>query len=315
MFVSYRNLTALAALCLAIVVFSLAMKISRSRSEHSQVVASEPSILNWSSTPEASFYGPAVATNVSAKSAKPSVPVVTALAYLVGNVSTGQILMEKKDTAVLPVASMSKLITAIAAIDTMTPTTTILITEQEAEVASDTSMLTSGESFTVSELLYPLLLNSSNVAAEALASSSDRGRFLELMPSYAWEVGMPSTFFADPSGLSPRNISTAKDFFALAEYLYKSRPDILAISRTAHFAVGTTTLHNAHDFVSIHPFIANKDFLGGKTGHTTEAGDTMLTIMNIAGQPIAFIVLGSKTGGRAGDTQLLIDEYKKSLSN
>jgi D-alanyl-D-alanine carboxypeptidase len=214
---------------------------------------------------------------------------------------------------VLPVASMSKLITAIAATDRYSPTTTIEITAPETQVPPDGSNLKAGESFTVSELLYPLLMDSSNVAAEALASSTGRIDFLEAMSSYAWEIGMPHAFFADPTGLSDRNAGTAVDFFALARYLYLDRPDILAITRTVRASVATTTSHNAHEFVNIHPFVNDKRFLGGKTGHTVAALDTMLTIMNIAGHPIAIIILRSY-GERARDTSLLIDRVSTMLS-
>ncbi len=179
-------------------------------------------------------------------------------------------------------------------------------------MASDTSKLYAGEKFPVKDLLYPLLLNSSNVAAEALASSSDRTKFLELMSSYSWEVGMPSTFFADPSGIDPRNESTAKDFFALARYLYSSRPDLLAITRTVGLEVATTSDHGGHLFASIHPFVNDPGFIGGKTGHTPEAKDTLLTIMNIGDQPIAIVIIASD--GRERDTRLLISRVQSILT-
>ncbi|MDE2040899.1 MAG: D-alanyl-D-alanine carboxypeptidase [Patescibacteria group bacterium] len=236
-------------------------------------------------------------------------PVISAQSYLVGNVATGRIYLEKNDTEVLPVASMSKLITAFVATETLPPSQPVTITDAEMNTATDTSHLAVGETFTASELLYPMLLNSSNVAAEALASTSDRTKFLELMSSYAWEIGMPATFFADPSGVSPRNISTAVDFFNLAKYLYSSRPDILAITRTVSQRVATTSEHLGHTFDSIHPFVTDPRFIGGKTGHTPEARDTMLTILNIGGQPIAFIVLSSED--RRADTDMLIEMYSK----
>ena len=76
--------------------------------------------------------------------------------------------------------------------------------------------------------------------------------------------------------------------------------------------MATTTEHGAHDFVSIHPFVNDPRFIGGKTGHTDEAADTMLTILNIGGQPIAFIVLGSND--RTKDTSLLVDQVLKILA-
>jgi D-alanyl-D-alanine endopeptidase (penicillin-binding protein 7) len=241
------------------------------------------------------------------------VPGVTAEAYLVGDVATGKVYLEKNAGTILPVASMSKLITAIAATDSLTSTTTITITPAEADVPPDGSALRAGETFTMPELLLPLLLDSSNVAAEALASTTNRRAFTELMSSYAWEVGMPGSFFADPSGLSERNVATAKDFFALAKYLYHYRPDILALTRIVSTSTATTTLHGSHDFVNIHPFVTDPRFIGGKTGHTPIALDTMLTIMNLSSHPIAIIVLRSQNA-RANDTNLLINEISMSLA-
>lgn len=236
---------------------------------------------------------------------------ISARSYLVGNVATKEVYDDKNTDLVLPVASMSKLITAMEALDKMPAEQRITITEAVAEVPYGSNMFSAGETLTVHELLYPLLMSSSNMAAEALASTSDRIAFLEAMSSYSWEIGMPKTYFADPSGLSPRNLSTAADFFALAQYLYSSRRDILSITRTINYSLATTSDHARHEFTNIHPFVGDPDFLGGKTGHTDEARDTMLTIMNIGGQPVAIIVLGSED--RQNDTRILITKVRKKL--
>lgn len=294
--------------CIGIIVLALAVRISRSLP--SPVYTRAPRNERPALFTDKGFYATENAPGAKA-SPKPTGPVITAKAYLVGNVATGQVYFEKNSAAALPVASMSKLITAVAAVDTMEVTMPVGITEEEfavTAVASDTAQLAAGERFTIAQLLYPLLLNSSNVAAEAIASTSDRMKFLDLMSNYAWEVGMPSTFFADPSGLNPRNISSARDFFNLAKYLYKSKPDILALTRTARASTATTSDHNAHEFVSIHPFIADPSFLGGKTGHTAAARDTMLSIFKLRGVPVAVIVLASED--RKADTKLLLDKAK-----
>ena len=242
----------------------------------------------------------------------PTEPIITAKAYLAGNLETKEIFFEKNSKLVLPVASMSKLITAFVITDMLPLDTKITITEEEFNVASDTSKIAVGEIYTIGELLEPLLMNSSNVAAEALASSSDRSEFIKSMESYAWEVGMPNTKFADPSGLSPNNVSTARDFFALAQYLFKSRADILRVTKIADSSISTTTEHGYHKFTNIHPFVKDPNYLGGKTGHTLEAKDTMLTIMNIDEQPIAIIVMSSDN--RRRDTALIIEKVRKYLS-
>ena len=236
---------------------------------------------------------------------------ISAKSFLVGNVETGEIYMYRNMNTVLPVASMSKLITAIASIDQYSLSGTTTITEANLD-RPDSVKYTAGEVFTVEEALEPLLISSSNIMAEALASTSNRTKFMELMSSYAWEIGMPSTFFADPSGISPLNISSANDFFALAKYLYKLRPDILKITKIDKINIATTTSHGYHEIVSTHPFISYPGYLGGKTGRTPQAKDTMLSILEINGQPIAIIVLGSEN--RKADSDYLIKETQKILS-
>ena len=234
---------------------------------------------------------------------------ITAKEYLVGDITTGKVYIESNSSTTVPVASISKLVNALVATTFLSSTTRITITKEEADLPADGSGIAAGETYTVSELIYPLLLDSSNVAAEALASSSDLGKFLDFMSSYAWEIGMPDAFFGDPSGLSASDQASAKDVFTLAQYLYKYRPDILALTRTKQISVVTTTDHGSHIFASTHPFVSDPRFIGGKTGRTPEAGETMLTILDINGYPTAFIVLGSDIGAREKDTRLLIDKF------
>lgn len=232
-------------------------------------------------------------------------PGVTARAYLIGNVDTGDVYAEYNGKRVMPVASMSKLVTAFVATDVIALDMPVEISSSSLMAPPDKSNLQAHERYKLSEILYPLLLNSSNVAAEAISSSTEnRAKFLEDMSSYAWEIGMPDTFFADPSGVDPHNAATARDLFALARYLLKYRPDILTLTRTASYNVATTTDHGAHQFTSIHPFVLDPRFVGGKTGRTPEAGETMMTIMNLSGRNVVFIVLGSLN--REQDTRVLI---------
>ena len=250
----------------------------------------------------------------------PSIPGVTARAYLVGNIETGKVYISRNRQVIMPVASMSKLVTAFAATDMLPASSTIEIIPQALLAPPDKSNLTAGERFTLHDILYPLLLDSSNVAAEAISSSTgNRDSFLLLMRSYAWEVGMPHSYFADPSGVSPQNAASAQDIFGLAKYLFNYRPDILALTRSGTTTVATTTDHGSHEFVSTHPFNGNPRFIGGKTGRTLEAGETMMTILDIDDQPIAIIILGARYGSRESDTRILLQKFwrwlTKSLAN
>ncbi len=252
-----------------------------------------------------------VQTAIKTETKTPRSPV-TAKSYLVGNVITGEIYMTRNKNTVLPVASMSKLITAVESIDqfSLSGTTTVA---SSTMAYPDAQKYTEGEIFTIEEALYPLLVSSSNIIAETLASTTSRARFMDLMSSYAWEIGMPATYFADPSGLSPQNVSSASDFFALARYLFNMRPDILTITKTPKFTLATTTEHGYREINSTHPFVNEANFLGGKTGRTPQARDTMLTILNIKNIPIAFIVLGSED--RKKDTLYLINQVNSIIGN
>jgi D-alanyl-D-alanine carboxypeptidase len=243
-------------------------------------------------------------------------PRVKAEAYIVADVETGKVYASRNMDKAYPVASMSKLVTALVALDTISSTTLITISEPDTRVASDTSMLRAGESYTLDELLKPLLLSSSNVASMAIASTTgDRTAFMEHMSAISWEVGMPKTFFADPSGLSAENVASARDIYALARYLYEYRPEILSLTTTPRYDIATTTLHDAHIASSTHPFVYDSRFVGGKTGRTPQAGETMLTLLKIDGHVIAFVILKSKYGYRALDTKYLVENYLNGVTN
>lgn len=325
--VHYRNSIVVTFLCIGFIAFVTVIKIYQLTPPTSSVQAFQSSkIGNIASNHVIENFHDSISTettNTKKETTKtsvtnnvkapPNTSGIMANAYVVGNVQTGEIYITHNQSRVLPVASMSKLVTAFVSTNELPQDMVIEISKEASSVPPDQSFLKEGERFTAKELLQPLLLSSSNVAAEALSSSMDRVEFLELMTGYSWEIGMPSTFFADPSGVSPQNVASALDLFALAKYLYRSRPDILELTRTTGTDTATTTEHGSHTFNSTHPFAGDPRFIGGKTGRTPEAGDTMLTILKIKDQPIAIVVLGSSYKGREGDTKLLIEKVDKII--
>lgn len=304
------------AFCAALGIFAVRMAgltdikptLSIGQTVHTEIGPEQQKIsidpMFWKQEPAVTAEVKSIANSIFASTTQKT--QITAKSYLVGNIKTGRVYAELKSDTSLPVASISKLITALAATQTYTSDKLITVTLADTQAPADGSQLIAGETFSVKELLYPLLISSSNVAAEALASSTNRDEFFNLMSSYAWEIGMPGSFFADPSGIDSRNRASAKDIFVLAQYLSKYRPDILVLTKTAKTSLATTTDHGAHTIISTHPFVSDSRFLGGKTGRTLAAGETMLTILSIKDQQIAFIVLGSDYGMREQDTKMLI---------
>ena len=153
-----------------------------------------------------------------------------------------------------------------------------------------------GQKISVFNLLYPLLLESSNEAAQALADSMGRNYFVGLMNNKAKSLGMKSAKFVDPAGSESENISTAKDLFNLSKYIYNNRLFIFKITggNLNNTAYGKPSFADLKNF---NVFGDDPSFIGGKIGKTEAAGETMLAVFELefngAKRPVAIIVLGS----------------------
>jgi D-alanyl-D-alanine carboxypeptidase len=199
----------------------------------------------------------------------------------------------------------------------MSGNNSITITQSMLDTYGDAGHLVLGEKFTVDELIFPLLLESSNDAAEALAQAYDHKKFIQTMNSLAEELGMMNTSFKDASGLSPSNISNVKDLFVLATYYYNNEKNLLEITKMKEVALATTTDHGYHKFININPFVVYQPFIGGKTGRTQEAKESMISLFNMKvaenTYPIAVIILRSNIGDREMDTERILDRASKVI--
>lgn len=241
-------------------------------------------------------------------------PLVTAEEYLVGDLDTGEIYIQHDPTTVYPIASISKLLAALVAIHDMDPNQEITITQPILDTPETAGELVLGEKLTPLELLDPLLLESSNDAAEALGQGFPAGysTFIGDMNSFAAELGMTHTHFKDASGLSPENVSNANDLFVLAQYLYAHEQPLLAITRTVQITIASTSDHGPHTWNTINPFPLDPHFIGGKTGRTDEAKETMMSLFNYPSggktYHVAIIVLRSDFTQRQIDTVTLFEQ-------
>ncbi len=246
--------------------------------------------------------------------------VISAEAYLVANLDTGEIYAEHNTRNIFPIASLSKLITALIALHSMQPDQKITITQAMLDAGyGEAGHLVLGEILTVTELLYPLLLESSNDAAEAIAQSYGYPTFLQNMNSFTIELGMTSTFFKDASGLSAGNISTANNLLILARFLYANEKPLLEITRLTKMVLATTTDHGSHTFITINPFPLDPHFIGGKTGRTNEAKESMISLFRYEHRgityPVAVIVLRSDFKARELDSNLLFERFLQKIWN
>lgn len=234
---------------------------------------------------------------------------ISSLSYLVADLETGKVLFSKNINQQLPIASITKLMTAIVADETLGLDTRTVVTGDAINTYGTQGNLKKGEAYSVLELFYPLLLESSNDAAEALAYTEDRKSFIADMNGKAKSIGLLNTAFEDASGLSAHNISTVTDLFRLTQYISRYRNYILEISTEKKKELGKK------EWFSNSRFRSDRDYVGGKNGYTDEAQKTQVVLFeeDFDGdkRKIVYIVLRSTDVGY--DIKMLRDFVHKNV--
>ncbi len=232
-------------------------------------------------------------TATSTTSTTSSIPVFSSQAYMVADLTSGNVLAGSNIAKRWPTASLTKLMTATLVLDQLSASTTITISPQMFAADPDEHTLVLGGTYTVGDLLHVMLMPSSNVAAQAMADYIGTAQFMSEMNQRATQWGMTETYFADPSGISAANESSASDLLILAQHIYNNYPDILALTNTP---VTTITELNSGKRItvrSINNFAGTPGFVGGKTGNTPQADGNLLSIFNYQGDPVFITVLGA----------------------
>ncbi|MGC9599198.1 MAG: serine hydrolase [Minisyncoccia bacterium] len=256
--------------------------------------------------PAANTPAASVPAMLSGGSAPP--PALQDAAWLVADLTSGTVFASANADARWPTASIAKLMTATVVEDKLSAATAITITEDMFATDVTEQTLVVGGRYTVSDLLRAMLLPSSNVAAEALASFYGRNAFLAEMNARAAAWGMSDTHFDDPSGISAGDESTANDLLKLAQKIYADYPQIFQITRTPQATIAEETSGKKILLTNINEFAGDADFIGGKTGYTDQADGNLLSVFRDGRKPLVVVVLGS--GARFDDTKALYDWYK-----
>ncbi len=212
-----------------------------------------------------------------------------------------------------PMASVSKLMTAVIVTDNLDPNQRITVTAQMTAVDPSENILHVGDTYTVEDLLHIMLLPSNNVAATALADFYGYANFTAAMNAKAKAWGMASTYYDDPSGLSAANQSTPSDLLKLAQNIYTGYPSILAITREPQATLQNITTGQPITVKSINNFAGSANFLGGKTGYTDQADGNLLSIFSYDGRPVFVVVMGVDDGVRFDATQTLFNWFKQNF--
>lgn len=241
-----------------------------------------------------------------------------------------RILFEKNSEEKLPIASLTKLMTAFAVFqlgDLYKPSQLVKITKKAVnqEGSSKFGDLLIDEDLSVENLLAIALIESSNDAAFALSEFIGEENFVGLMNLYAKDLGLDKTFFINATGLEPDNnsdpinYSTAKDLSELAKAILKKYPDIFKITINRRYDVikPDGTVHH-YIYENTNELLAEvPEIIGGKTGSSPKAQECLLVVLKNPRKENSYfinVLLGAED--RFGEMEKLIKEVNKiSIKN
>ncbi len=243
-------------------------------------------------------------------SGEDTLPRTSAVSYLAADLETGEIIIEHNEGFVGPIASVSKLMTATIAKEQMNLQDIAIVSRDAYNTYGAQGSLGLGEKIRLYDLMYPLLMESSNDGAEVFADSYKNGHaaFLAEMNKKAQELGMTNTYYEDPSGLNPKNVSSVGDLLKLARYIHKQHPDIFDITRVRQYTI------LKHQWTNQNRLLNYDNFIGGKNGYIDESKKTTVSLFNIqlargGSRSVAIILL--RTDDREGDALKVINYLKK----
>jgi len=237
----------------------------------------------------------------------------SAISVLIDRWGKEKILFEKDSDLQLPIASLTKLMTAEVILENYDLAKEITISKEAVKQEGNFGKLEIGAKLPVDYLLYPLLLESSNDAAYALANDYDgmtERKFVELMRQTAEKLGLQDSFFDNPTGLDPEesktqlNYSTAQDLVKLTKVLLKQSL-IWNILSTQKFDIYGPELINSNELLEEMPGI-----IGGKTGYTEMAGGCMILVTRApenSGKIISVVLGTDENGKRFAEMKRLVD--------
>ena len=257
--------------------------------------------------------------NIQANVAAPEIKSTAACLY---DATTGQVLFDKECNKAMYPASTTKLMTALIAVEQLSLTDTVTFSAsatQNLESGASNVQMTTGDTMSVEDCLYALLLGSACEVANGLAEkvSGSQAAFAELMNEKAKTLGCANTHFANASGLnSTEHYTTAFDMCLITKAALDNetiRKVVGTISyklpATAHR--GTLTVTNGNKMINSSNSQYYNGIIGGKTGYTSKAGNTLATAANVSGHELVAVVLKS-TQSHYDDTKALYN-YGKQL--
>ena len=242
-------------------------------------------------------------------------PITSARAVVIYDLTTEKFLFEKNKDDKLPMASLTKIMTAIIALENKKPDDSYVVSKNDL-VGEDTMGLSEGEVLTLEDLLYGLMLPSGNDATETLASNylGGRNEFVKAMNDKAKALGLKNTHFTNPSGLQGDGdqYTTASDLLVITRYAMENFVQFRKVVSTYEYVIPYSENHKAFYLYNETNLLTSYPGVKGvKTGYTPEAGLCLVTYLEYKGHKIIGVILGSNN--RREEMKELLDYSLKSL--
>jgi D-alanyl-D-alanine endopeptidase (penicillin-binding protein 7) len=239
-------------------------------------------------------------------------------AVMVQDADTGEVVINKNSEAVVPIASITKLMTAMVLLDRgLDLEQRIVVSREDVDTVKGTrSRLMPGTVLTRDELLLLALMASENRAAAALGRTYPGGMpaFVKAMNEKAAELGMSDSTFVEPTGLSPSNVSTPRDLVKLVraahgyplirEYSTRDRATVKVFNRPLRFVNTNNLVRNSRWDIEL-----------SKTGYISEAGRCLVMQVRVGSKDLVVVLLDSwGKQSRIGDAQRIRQWLEKAAT-
>ncbi|KMT21374.1 D-alanyl-D-alanine carboxypeptidase family protein [Clostridium cylindrosporum] len=258
----------------------------------------------------------ALSSIVTAKEKKIQAPKLNSHAAVVIDQNSGRILYGKNDNKILAMASTTKIITAIVAIENGKLTDQVTVSKKAASINGSSAGLKEGEKVSLEELIYGLMMKSGNDAAIAIAEHIGDGKvenFIKLMNHKALELGLYNTHFVTPHGLdADTHHTTARDLAKATAYALKNKV-FQKVSACKEISSGESGAFNK-SYNNINKFLFRlPDADGVKTGYTGNAGKCL--VASVTHQYGRYIAVTLNSGDRWKDCENLVNYAKENFSH
>lgn len=235
-----------------------------------------------------------------------SVPVISASSAIILNEKTGKIIWGKNENKVSSLASLTKLIAIKVFLDLKPNLNKVVTYKVQDEKYNnlycqpwESAKLTvkDGDKLTIENLIYSALVGSANNAVESLVrvSGLSRADFIKKMNSVVKKWGASSTSFVEPTGLSPKNVSSPHDYAIITKEVF-TNPLLVKISTTAKYTFKTVNTKKTHTLQNTDQLLKSSQYpiIGSKTGYLDEAGNCLMTRVKTPQGNIIVVNFGSK---------------------